>query len=345
MSIITRFTVLFFALFIITTPLTFASSEDTSFAIPDDLCDALTKRIQNRCPPILCGEEGYYLRPTAPEEYQVINNETGQLKTKISDYFMAPISRLTPNCVFALLTAESDIHPVALRTPEKESEGLFSGELVQSFFDAEDKFLGIIYVEPHKTTGNTAPHINYYILKEHQGNKHSTPMISGFVAHLKSLEGKNLPQITLPKSANCLKILRNTLSKTPHLENFSILDIPYSLTSVGPIYAHIPLENPPSFVPASKSLFFTGRLHLKPGFSEALGFLVNGITKEETRAVGILLIFSSEAPDQSNFSPLKKEMMRRFDAYCLAKFSDRANLYPTLRDTVFSVVDEEELEK
>ncbi|HBN22202.1 MAG TPA: hypothetical protein DD412_03090 [Holosporales bacterium] len=343
MSITTRFCVFFFTLFFFTTPLTFASSSESSFAIPEDIREDLTRQMKRRCPHILCGDKGHYLRSTTPDEYLIINAETVPQKpyNRISDWFMSSIDGLTTNCVFALCAAENLAHPVVLRTPEEESVGLFFAEFVHSFFDSKDNFLGMISVEPHRTTGTTTPHINYYILKEHQGKKYSSIMISGFVAHLKGLKGKKLSQMTLPKSAECLEILRNTLSETPDLDKLTLSDVPSSLTSVGPICAHVPLENPSSFVPASKALFFTGRFHLAPSFSEALGSLVEGITKEETRAVGIHLIFSSEETDESAFSPLRKKMMLLFKGYCLAKRDVRPDLYPTLRDTAFAVVDEE----
>lgn len=347
MSITKRFCAFFFALFFFTSSFAFASSRSDSFALPEDIREDLSKLMEKKCKPIPCGDEAFYFIPTTPDEYALINAETEPQKpyNKISDWFMSPMDRITTNCVFALYAAENPVHPVALRTPEEEVDGLFFGELVYSFFDDRDHFLGIVSVEPHKTTGTTTPHINYYILKEHQGKKYSTLMISAFVAHLKTLERSSLPQITLPKSASCLEILRNTLAKTSDLEKLTLSDIPSSLTPVGPICAHIPLENPPSFVPASKALFFTGHFHLAPDFSEALGFLIEGITKEETRAVGIHLIFSSEKPDESDFSPLRKKLMLLFQGYCLAERSDRLDLYPTLRDTAFAVVDEDEAKK
>lgn len=342
MSITKCFCAYFFALFFSTVSSSIASSGSHSFAIPEDISKELTSLMKKNCKPIPCGEDGYYLRPTIPDEYALINAETEPQKPyiTISDWFMSPMDRITINCVFALYAAENPVHPVALRTPEEDVEGLFFGEFVHSFFDDKDNFLGMISVEPNKTTGKTMPHINYYILKEYQGKKHSTLMISSFVEYLKSLEGTSLPQITLPKSSGCLEILRNTLAKTPDLDKLTLSDIPSSLTSVGPICAHVPLENPPSFVPASKALFFTGHFHLAPDFSEALGFLIEGITKEETRAVGIHLIFSSEAPDESDFSLLRKEMMRLFASYCAAERKDRPDLYPDFRDAVFAVVDE-----
>ncbi len=320
MSATKRFGVLFFTLFFSTFGRSFASSEENAFAIPEDIRKDVTFLMQALCPHIPCGEDGHYLRSATPDEYLVFNSET---KTKegpyynIADWFTAPIERLTTNCTFALCAYYELLHPVALRTPEEEEEGegLFFGEFVYSFFDAKNNFLGVISVEPHKTTGTTTPHINYYIFKKHQGKKYSTLMIASFVEYLKVLEGQELPQITLPKSSTCLEILRNTLTETPDPEKLSLSDIPSSLTRVGPICAHVPLENPPSFVPLSKALFFTGRFHLEPGFAEALGSLIEGITEDEKRAVGIHLIFSSQPPDERAFSHLEKQLMLFFKEY------------------------------
>ncbi|NCP62184.1 MAG: hypothetical protein GW748_02595 [Alphaproteobacteria bacterium] len=344
MSATKRFGVLFFTLFFCTVESSFASNNKEAFSISEDIRENLTVLMQALCPHIPCGEDGHYLRSATPDEYLVFNAET---KTQegpyynIADWFTAPIERLTTDCTFALCASYKLLHPVALRTPEEEEEGegLFFGEFVHSFFDGKNNFLGVISVEPHKTTEPATPHINYYIFKKHQGKKYSTLMISSFVEYLKALEGKELPQITLPKSSTCLEILRNTLTETPDPEKLSLSDIPSSLNRVGPICAHVPLENPPSFVPVSKALFFTGRFHLEPGFAEALGSLIEGITEDETRAVGIHLIFSSQPPDESAFSYREKKLMLYFKEYCMKKREERASFYPILRDYAFGIVE------
>ena len=108
-----------------------------------------------------------------------------------------------------------------------------------------------------------------------------TIMISGFVKHLKTLEGKNLPQIILPNANECLEILENTLRKTPDLDKKTLSSIPSPSTKVGPIFAQVPLEIPPSFVPASKALFFTGHFHLEPAFSKDLGSLGEALPRKK----------------------------------------------------------------
>ncbi len=344
MSTPKRFGVLFFiALFSSAHP-TFAS--ENNFGIPENISEDLTKLMQIRCKPISCGEDGHSLRSTTPDEYSIFNKDVESKEPyKIVDFFVGPFGRIASDCLFSLYNAKNTLHPVAKRMPEKEEEhsSFLFGELNYSFFDPENILLGFISVEPHKTTGLTSPHINYYILKEHQGKKYSTPMIAGFVKHLQTLEGKKYPQITLPNAADCLKILRNTLAETADQKKLSLSDILSSMTIVGPIHAHVPLENPPSFVPTSKVLFFTGFFHLEPHFSKSLGRLIDGITPEETRAVGTWLFFSSQKPEESDFSGLRKALMILFQGYCTAKREERPALYPTLRDKAFAVVDEDTL--
>lgn len=250
------------------------------------------------------------------------------------------------NCSFYLYNATRSAHPAAFATPDDDNSHTHVS-LTYSFFDANETVLGFISAAPRiMTTGLKSPHINYYLLRKHQGKGYATPMISGFVEYLKTLEGMALPQITLPNSSGCLEILRDTLSEERHLpQNTALLAISsYSLT-VGPIFAEIPLMHSPSFIPTNKVLNFTGQFHIIESFGSFISSEMNVVKKEEERAIETLLIFSSEQPDESNFSDLRKKLIILFTSYCSATREDRPDLYPTLRDTVFAVVDEDALTK
>lgn len=342
-----RSSMFFFIAFFLNSALSFASSKDMLPDIPGDMQTPLTHYMHKHCPPISCGEAGHFLRSTTPDEYRIIYGDIDpEPPYKTADFFTAAFEEPLTHCLFSLYSIAQPTHPVARRTPEEkeereEEDAFFYGQSVYSFFDPDQTFMGFIAVEPHKTTGFSAPHIHYYILKAYQGKRLSPLMIAGFVKHLRTLEGQTLPQIFLPKRADCLKILNNILAtEKGHSPNqLSFSDIPSSQVIVGPIHAHVPLENPPSFVPASKALFFTGTFHLEPDFSQTLGYLIKYITPKETRAVGTWLFFSSQEPNESDFSPLQVDLMKLFKAYCTAKREDRPALYPALRDQAFAVVD------